>query len=71
MHLEGRMKQFDPEELASWLADHRFERLELVEAPGDFARRGDILDVFAPGENQACSDRVLRGYRRVDSALSI
>ncbi len=51
MHLKVD-ETVDPEELASWLADHRFERLELVEAPGDFARRGDILDVFAPGENR-------------------
>ena len=40
----------DPAELAAWLTDHGFERLERVEAPGDFAVRGDILDVFVPGE---------------------
>ena len=40
----------DPDALAGWLIDHGFERLELVESPGDFARRGGIVDIFAPGE---------------------
>ncbi len=40
----------DPDEVARWMVDHGFERLELVEAPGDYSRRGDILDVFVPGE---------------------
>lgn len=40
----------DPEMLTGWLTDRGFTRLELVESPGDFARRGDILDIFAPGE---------------------
>ncbi len=40
----------DPDELTTWLADHGFERLDLIESPGDFARRGDILDVFLPGD---------------------
>ena len=41
----------DLAELGAWLSDGGFERLDRVEAPGDFARRGDILDVFAPGES--------------------
>ena len=49
LRLAGDQRQ-DLSELVGWLADHRFERLERVEAPGDFAVRGDILDVFAPGE---------------------
>lgn len=38
------------DELLAWLVDHGFERLDLIESPGDVARRGDILDVFPPGE---------------------
>ncbi len=38
----------DPDEIAKWLVDRGFERLERVEAPGDFAKRGDILDIYAP-----------------------
>ncbi len=41
--------RIDPDEIVAWLVDREFERLERVESPGDFARRGDILDVFAPG----------------------
>jgi len=37
-------------ELAAWLSERGFERLERVESPGDFALRGEILDVFPPGE---------------------
>ena len=39
-----------PDALLQWAVDHGFERLELVESPGDVARRGDIVDLFAPGE---------------------
>ncbi len=39
-----------PDPLLNWAVDHGFERLDLVESPGDVARRGDIVDVFAPGE---------------------
>ena len=40
----------DPQAVASWLASHGYVRLDQVESPCDFALRGDILDVFAPGE---------------------
>ncbi|NOX59662.1 MAG: transcription-repair coupling factor [Planctomycetes bacterium] len=40
-------EQFDLDFLTAWFLDHGFARLDLLEAPGDFARRGDILDVFA------------------------
>ncbi len=40
-----------PDELLRWAIDRGFERLDMVEAPGDVARRGDILDLFAPGES--------------------
>jgi transcription-repair coupling factor (superfamily II helicase) len=41
-----------PERVVSWAIDRGFERLDLVESPGDVACRGDIVDIFAPGENQ-------------------
>jgi transcription-repair coupling factor (superfamily II helicase) len=37
-----------PEELSRWLVDHGFHRNESVELPGDFSRRGGIVDVFSP-----------------------
>src|SRR5205823_2347345 len=38
----------DLEELSSWLLDHGYRRTEVVELPGEFSRRGGILDVFPP-----------------------
>jgi transcription-repair coupling factor (superfamily II helicase) len=38
----------EPEELAAWLVDHGYQHSEAVELPGEFSRRGGILDVFPP-----------------------
>src|SRR5262249_39481639 len=38
----------DLDELSRWLVDHGFCRAEAVELPGEFSRRGGILDVFSP-----------------------
>ncbi|HMF12868.1 MAG TPA: CarD family transcriptional regulator, partial [Gemmataceae bacterium] len=38
----------DLEELASWLVEHGYRHTEAVELPGEFSRRGGILDVFSP-----------------------
>ena len=38
-----------PDELASWLVDHGFRRVDAVELPGEFSRRGGLLDVFSAG----------------------
>ncbi len=41
--------RLDPDELSQWLVAHGFSACEQVETPGDFARRGGILDVYGPG----------------------
>ncbi len=38
----------DPAELAEWLVANGFQRVDAVEYPGEFARRGGICDVFPP-----------------------
>jgi len=38
----------DLEKLASWLIDYGYRHTETVELPGEFSRRGGILDVFSP-----------------------
>ncbi len=38
----------DLEELSAWLVDHGYKRIEAVEYPAEFSRRGGILDVFPP-----------------------
>jgi len=39
----------DPGELVRWLDDAGYERAETIEEPGEYAVRGGIVDVFAPG----------------------
>ena len=38
----------DLEEVAAWLVDHGYQNTEAVELPGEFSRRGGILDVYSP-----------------------
>ncbi|MCE5185679.1 MAG: transcription-repair coupling factor [Planctomycetaceae bacterium] len=38
----------EPELVVSWLTDNRFERVDSVDLPGQFAQRGGIIDIFAP-----------------------
>ncbi len=39
----------DPEELAVRLTLMGYRRADLTEAPGEFSRRGSILDIYSPG----------------------
>jgi transcription-repair coupling factor (superfamily II helicase) len=41
-------ESIDIEEFAHWLVEHGFKRVDAVELPGEFSRRGGILDVFSP-----------------------
>jgi transcription-repair coupling factor (superfamily II helicase) len=41
-------EQIDPDQLAAWLVGHGFKRTEAVELPGEFSRRGGIVDIFSP-----------------------
>ena len=50
LNASGTKSQGGPDALLEWAVDRGFERLELVESPGDVAKRGDIVDLFAPGE---------------------
>ena len=36
------------EQVTEWLVDNRFERVEKVDLPGQFAHRGGIIDIYAP-----------------------
>jgi transcription-repair coupling factor (superfamily II helicase) len=37
-----------PEKVLEWLIENGFERVDRVEAPGHFAHRGGIVDIYAP-----------------------
>ncbi len=45
-----------PGNLARWLDEAGYRRVEIIEEPGDFAIRGGILDVFSPGTPTALAD---------------
>jgi transcription-repair coupling factor (superfamily II helicase) len=47
-HPVSKGQHADPDDLARWLVEHGFRRTEAVELPGEFSRRGGILDVFSP-----------------------
>ncbi|HET6573163.1 MAG TPA: transcription-repair coupling factor, partial [Fimbriiglobus sp.] len=40
--------QLDPGEFAGWLVENSYKRVEAVEFPGEFGRRGGICDLFPP-----------------------
>jgi transcription-repair coupling factor (superfamily II helicase) len=37
----------DLEELSTWLVDHGYKRVDAIEMPGEFSRRGGIIDIFS------------------------
>jgi transcription-repair coupling factor (superfamily II helicase) len=41
-------REASPEGVVQWLIDNGFERVERIDLPGQFARRGGILDIYAP-----------------------
>jgi transcription-repair coupling factor (superfamily II helicase) len=43
-----RGEHVDPEELSAWLVGHGYRRGDAVELPGEFSRRGGIVDIFSP-----------------------
>jgi len=44
-------KTLSPEQAVQWLVDNGFERVERIDLPGQFARRGGIVDIYAPLTN--------------------
>src|SRR5207253_10184680 len=41
-------QELDLDGFSEWLVGHGYRRVDAVEAPGDFSRRGGILDVYSP-----------------------
>ncbi|MHC4639043.1 MAG: hypothetical protein ACYTBV_16320, partial [Planctomycetota bacterium] len=40
--------EVSPEDVVEWLVDNGFERVDRVDLPGQFSRRGGIVDIYAP-----------------------
>jgi transcription-repair coupling factor (superfamily II helicase) len=63
----------DPETIIEWLVANSFERVDAVDLPGQFARRGGIIDIYAPlasGAVQKTEDRRQR-TENVDQPSSV
>ena len=48
-----RGQSVDLDELGEWLVDAGYDRVDQVDQQGEFARRGGIVDIFAPGAREA------------------
>jgi len=46
-------QEIPPEDAISWLIEKGFERVDRVDLPGQFARRGGIIDIYAPMATQS------------------
>lgn len=61
---------FDIENLQTWLVENGFHATSAVELPGEFSRRGGILDIYAPEWEQPVRlefwDEELESLRRFD-----
>ena len=56
----------EPQLLEQWFIEQGFERVDCVDMPGQFAKRGGIIDVFAPITNSRFGDE-----RAVGQAMAV
>ena len=61
-------KRVDPAELAGRLSSLGYTRVPKVGVPGEFTLRGEVLDVFPPGEDSPC--RILFDFDEISSIKS-
>ena len=70
-----RGDQLPPERIAAWLADRGFQPAETVELPGQFSRRGGIMDIFGLGQSAAFRIEFLGdqvdSVRRIDTETQL
>ncbi|MDT8302041.1 MAG: transcription-repair coupling factor [Sedimentisphaerales bacterium] len=61
-----------PEQVVEWLVENGFERVERLDLPGQFARRGGIVDIYAPlMSKEALSDKGQEGLSEDAEAVRI
>jgi transcription-repair coupling factor (superfamily II helicase) len=48
-----------PERVVEWLVENGFERTERIDLPGQFARRGGIVDIYAPLAQKSMDDKTM------------
>ena len=61
-----------PEKVVEWLVENGFERVERLDLPGQFARRGGIVDIYAPlMSKEALSDKEQDGSSEDAEAVRV
>jgi transcription-repair coupling factor (superfamily II helicase) len=55
---------FDPQEFARRLVDNGYFRVQRVSVPGEFALRGEVCDVFMPGDDNPV--RIVFGWDEIE-----
>ena len=61
-----------PEKVVVWLVENGFERVERLDLPGQFARRGGIVDIYAPlMSKEALSDNEQDGSSEDAEAVRV
>ncbi len=53
-------KQVEMEKAAAWLTDNGFENVAQIDLPGQFAKRGGIIDIYAPVTTQSNQPQAVR-----------
>lgn len=53
-------KTIEMEKAAAWLTDNGFENVAQIDLPGQFAKRGGIIDIFAPVTTQSNQPQAVR-----------
>ncbi|MFC1738050.1 transcription-repair coupling factor [Planctomycetota bacterium] len=66
-------KNLSPEKAFEWLIENEFERVDRVDLPGQFARRGGIIDIFAPltVTKESLTDLRTENGNRPDEAVRV
>jgi len=66
-------QQFDPEDIADRLTRYGYLRVPQVALPGEFAVRGEVVDLFMPGDTEALRIQfdydVVKKITRFDASL--
>ena len=53
-------KQLEMEKASAWLTDNGFENVAQIDLPGQFAKRGGIIDIFAPVTTESNQPQAVR-----------
>lgn len=66
-------KKISPEKILAWLVANGFENVDRIDLPGQFARRGGIIDIFAPvvGDISFTDKSTSQNFSKAETAIRI